>query len=109
MSSEEERRTVRQVLEQYYRYIDGEIGRPSIDSGPSDLLLVVSAVRHGAAVAGQAPAGARARQPRLSGTHERAPDGFLHGLRRAVRAGTARRAARCVDVTPTVLYSSACP
>ena len=39
---EEERRRYGTVLEQYYRYIDGEIGRAIERLGPDDLLLVVS-------------------------------------------------------------------
>ena len=40
--SDEERRMYGQVLEQYYRYVDAEIGRLIDRLGPSDLLLVVS-------------------------------------------------------------------
>jgi hypothetical protein len=38
-----------------------------------------------------------------SGTHERAPDGFLMAFGSAVRAGRLRRGS-VLDVAPTVLY-----
>jgi len=101
--SEDERRQFGRVLEQYYRYIDDEVGRAIDLLGPNDLLLVVSAF-------GMEPVSMPKRvlervlgNSELSGTHERAPDGFLMALGAAVRPGRLPRAS-IVDVAPTVLY-----
>ena len=99
---EEERRRYGTVLEQYYGYIDGEIGRAIDRLGPDDLLLVISPF-------GMEPLSVPKRllertlgNPE-SGTHERAPDGFLLAFGPAVRPGHLRRAS-VLDVAPTVLY-----
>jgi hypothetical protein len=101
--SEEERRQYGQVLEQYYRYVDGEIGRVIERLGPSDLLLVVSPF-------GMQPLSPAKRllehslgNASLSGSHERAPDGFLLAYGAHVRPARLPRGS-VVDVTPTVLY-----
>ena len=99
---EEERRRYGTVLQQYYRYIDGEIGRAMERLGPEDLLLVVSPF-------GMEPLSLpkrlleRALGNHESGTHERAPDGFLMAFGPAVRPGRLRRGS-VLDVAPTVLY-----
>ena len=91
------------VLEQYYRYVDEEVGRAVDLLDSDDLLLVVSAF-------GMEPVRMPKRllerllgNPELSGTHERAPDGFLMAYGAAVRAGRLPRAS-VLDVAPTVLY-----
>lgn len=101
--AEEERRRFGRVLEQYYRFVDGEVGRAIERLGPDDLLLVVSAF-------GMEPLSLPKRlleavlgNRSLSGTHERAPDGFLLAYGAHVRAARLPRAS-VVDVTPTVLY-----
>jgi hypothetical protein len=99
---EEERRRYGTVLDQYYQYIDGEIGRAIERLGPDDLLLVISPF-------GMEPLSVpkrlleRALGNRESGTHERAPDGFLLAFGPSVRPGRLRRGS-VLDVTPTVLY-----
>jgi predicted AlkP superfamily phosphohydrolase/phosphomutase len=99
---EEERRRYGTVLDQYYQYIDGEIGRAIERLGPDDLLLVISPF-------GMEPLSLpkrlleRALGNRESGTHERAPDGFLLAFGPSVRPGRLRRGS-VLDVTPTVLY-----
>ena len=100
---DEERRLYGQVVEQYYRYVDGEIGRLIDRLGPRDLLLVVSPF-------GMEPLSPAKRllehtlgNPLLSGSHERAPDGFLLAYGREVKPGRLPRGS-VVDVTPTVLY-----
>lgn len=99
---EEERRRFGSVLDQYYRYVDAEIGRAMERLERDDLLLVVSPF-------GMEPLSLpkrlleRALGNRESGTHERAPDGFLMAFGSNVRAGRLRRAS-VLDVTPTVLY-----
>ena len=101
--SDEERRMYGQVLEQYYRFVDAEIGRLLDRLGPNDLLLVVSPF-------GMEPLSPAKRllehtlgNAALSGTHERAPDGFLMAFGGPVKQGRLPRGA-VVDVTPTVLY-----
>jgi hypothetical protein len=98
-----ERRQYGRVLEQYYRYIDERIGAAIDETGRDDLLLVVSGF-------GMQPLSLVKRvlervtgDTAMSGTHERAPDGFLLAWGRSVRAGRYPRAA-VVDVTPTLLY-----
>jgi hypothetical protein len=99
---EEERRRYGTVLQQYYRYVDGEIGRAIERLGPDDLLLVISPF-------GMEPLSLpkrlleRALGNDESGTHERAPDGFLMAFGPAVRPGRLRRGS-VLDVAPTVLY-----
>ncbi len=101
--SDEERRMYGQVLEQSYRFVDAEIGRLLDRLGPNDLLLVVSPF-------GMEPLSPAKRllehtlgNAALSGSHERAPDGFLMAFGGPVKQGRLPRGA-VVDVTPTVLY-----
>jgi hypothetical protein len=101
--SDEERRKYGQVLEQYYRYVDAVIGGVIDGLGPRDLLLVVSPF-------GLEPLSPAKRllehsigNTALSGSHERAPDGFLLAYGRPVKPGRLPRGA-IVDVTPTILY-----
>ncbi len=101
-ASDDERRRRLQVIDRYYGYIDGEIGEALTGLLPGDLLLVVSGFgmdppnpvkRVIASVLGDP----------MSGTHERAPDGFLLAYGTAVEPGRHQRGS-IVDVTPTVLY-----
>jgi hypothetical protein len=100
--TEDERRRRVQVIDLYYGYIDSQIGQAIGALAPNDLLLVVSgfgmqspnAVKH---LAGRLLGSA------MSGTHERAPDGFLLAYGTAVEPGRRQRGS-IVDVTPTVLY-----
>jgi hypothetical protein len=101
--SEEERRQYGQVLDQYYRYVDDEIGRVINRMRPSDLLLVVSPF-------GMQPLSPAKRllehslgNASLSGSHERAPDGFLLAYGANVKRGRLPRGS-VVDVAPTILY-----
>ena len=101
--TELERRRHLQVLERYYSFIDAELGDAIDALSPGDLLLVVS----GYGMQRQNPlkqmAGRLLGDPDLSGTHERAPDGFLMAYGAAVEPGRPQRGS-IVDVTPTVLY-----
>jgi predicted AlkP superfamily phosphohydrolase/phosphomutase len=100
--TEDERRRRVQVIDLYYGYIDSQIGQAIGALAPNDLLLVVSgfgmqspnAVKH---LAGRLLGSA------MSGTHERAPDGFLLAYGTAVEPGRRQRGS-IVDVAPTVLY-----
>lgn len=100
--SEEERRLRLQAVDGYYAFVDGEIGQARAALAPGDLLLVVSGFGM------QTPSLpkrllARAFGDPMTGTHERAPDGFLLAYGSEVEPGRRQRGA-IVDVTPTVLY-----
>ncbi|HEU4787860.1 MAG TPA: alkaline phosphatase family protein [Gemmatimonadaceae bacterium] len=91
------------VVDRYYSFIDGEIGTEMETLGPDDLLLVGSGFgidpmsvpkRLLARVLGDA---------RMSGTHERAPDGFVLAYGAHVHSGKLPRGA-VVDIAPTILY-----
>jgi len=94
----------RSVLDRYYNYIDGEIGRAlAKPTTPNDLLLVMSGF-------GMAPVSWPKREvARLlgledpSGGHDAAPDGFLLAYGGNVAHGQFPRGA-IVDLAPTLLY-----
>lgn len=101
--SEEERGRYGRVFEQYYAYVDAELGRLLDRLQPGDLLLVVSPF-------GLEPLSLPKRlleralgDPNISGTHERAPDGFLMAYGTDVKPGRYPRGS-VVDVAPTLLY-----
>jgi hypothetical protein len=101
--SEDERGRYGRVFAQYYNYVDAELGRLLDRMTPGDLLLVVSPF-------GLEPLSLPKRvlertlgNPAISGTHERAPDGFLLAYGASVKPGRYPRGS-VVDVTPTLLY-----
>ncbi len=96
-------RTYGAVLDRYYSFLDAEIGAELDALGPDDLLLVASGF-------GMEPMTVPKRvlawllgDARMSGTHERAPDGFLLAYGARVRSGKLQRGA-VVDIAPTILY-----
>lgn len=100
---EADRRRFSQVLDSYYAFIDSEIGIVLESMAPGDLLLVASGF-------GMQPLSPVKRfvatalgDPAFTGTHERAPDGFLLAYGTAVQPGRPQRAS-IVDLTPTLLY-----
>jgi predicted AlkP superfamily phosphohydrolase/phosphomutase len=99
---EEERRRRLMVMDRYYAYVDSQIGTALASLLPGDLLLVISGFGM------ESPSMvkrliARVAGDPMSGTHERAPDGFLLAFGSAVEPGRHQRGS-IVDVTPTVLY-----
>jgi hypothetical protein len=101
--SEDERRQHGRVLDQYYAYVDEELGALVAGLEPGDLLLVVSPF-------GLEPFSLPKRlleralgNPAITGTHERAPDGFMLAYGTTVKPGRYPRGS-VVDVAPTVLY-----
>jgi predicted AlkP superfamily phosphohydrolase/phosphomutase len=100
---EEERRRLSQAIDRYYTYIDGEIGMSLNAMSPGDLLVVVSGFGMQPLNPVKQAIGRILRSPELTGTHERAPDGFLIAYGSAVEPGRRQRGS-IVDVTPTVLY-----
>jgi hypothetical protein len=101
--SDEERLRYGRVLEQYYTYVDGIVGRAMSALGPDDLLLVVSGFGMEPLSLGKRALERIAGDSELSGSHERAPDGFMMAYGRGVAKGSFPRAS-VVDVAPTVLY-----
>ena len=101
--SDEERLRHGRVLEQYYTYLDGIVGRAMATLGPDDLLLVVSGFGMEPLSLGKRVLERVIGDPELSGSHERAPDGFVIAYGRQVAKGNLQRAS-VVDIAPTVLY-----
>jgi predicted AlkP superfamily phosphohydrolase/phosphomutase len=101
--SDDERLRHGRVLEQYYTYLDGIVGRAMAALGPDDLLLVVSGFGMEPLSLGKRALERVIGDPELSGSHERAPDGFVMAYGRQVAKGNLPRAS-VVDIAPTVLY-----
>ena len=101
--SEDERRRYGRVLEEYYGFIDTVIGRALESLGADDLLLVVSPFGMEPLSPGKRVLERLVGNPRLSGSHERAPDGFLLAYGRDVAPARPERAS-ILDFAPTVLY-----
>jgi predicted AlkP superfamily phosphohydrolase/phosphomutase len=107
--TDEEHRRYGAILEGHYALIDHAIGRLTADLGPDDLLLVVSGY-------GMEPLGLGKRllervigDPRMNGTHEAAPDGFLVAYGGPVARARHVTRASVADVVPTVLYALGLP
>lgn len=102
VSAQESQRFGR-VLQQYYGFLDTVIGREMARLGPDDLLLVVSAFGMEPISPGKRVLEIVAGNPLISGTHERAPDGFVLAFGGPVAPGRPPRAS-VVDLAPTMLY-----
>jgi predicted AlkP superfamily phosphohydrolase/phosphomutase len=101
--SESERQRYGEVLNQYYGFVDMLIGREMERLGSNDLLLVVSAFGMEPLSPGKRLLEILAGNGQMSGTHERAPDGFVLAFGNAVATGRPPRAS-VVDLAPTILY-----
>ncbi len=101
--SEEEQQRYGGVLDEHYAYIDTVIGDAIESLRPDDLLLIVSGFGMEPVSLGKRLLAAVLTQPSVTGTHERAPDGFLLAYGGAVRPGRLPLGA-VVDVAPTILY-----
>jgi hypothetical protein len=101
--SEQERRRYGRVLEEYYGFADAIVGDALESLGPGDLLLVMSTFGMEPLTPGKRLLEQLVGNPRISGTHERAPDGFLLAFGSAVAPGRPTRAS-LVDLAPTILY-----
>jgi hypothetical protein len=102
-ASEEDWRRYAQVVDRYYAYIDGELGALMEALTPGDLVVVVSGFGMTAVGPTKRFLARVIRDPAFSGTHERAPDGFMIAYGSAVQPGSLPRGS-IVDVTPTLLY-----
>jgi hypothetical protein len=101
--SQAERERFGGVLPQYYGFLDTLVGREMARLGPDDLLLVVSGFGMEPLSPGKRVLEMIAGNPQVSGTHERAPDGFVLAFGAPVAAGRPERAS-VVDLAPTILY-----
>ena len=101
--TESERRRFGRVLDDYYAYVDSLVGDAIGSLAEGDLLLVVSGFGMEPLTVGKRVLERVAGDPRFSGTHERAPDGFLLAYGTPVAATRPGRGA-VVDVAPTLLY-----
>ena len=101
--SPEQIRRYGRVLPDYYGFLDSVIGRVLETLGPDDLLLVVSTFGMEPLSPGKRVLEQFVGDPRISGSHERAPDGFLLAYGSAVAPGRPARAS-LVDLAPTILY-----
>jgi hypothetical protein len=100
---DEERRWFAQVIDRYYAYIDSEVGAALSALAPGDLLVIVSGFGMQPLNPVKQALGRVFGNPDFSGTHERAPDGFLLVYGAAAEPGHYQRGS-IVDVAPTVLY-----
>jgi hypothetical protein len=100
---EEERRRFSQIIDHYYAFVDGEIGTALDAVQPGDLLMIVSGFGMQPMNPVKQVIGGLLGDPDFSGTHERAPDGFLIAYGRAAEPGRRNRGS-IVDVAPTALY-----
>lgn len=101
--SEGELRRYGRVLTEYYGLLDAVLGRLIESMGSEDLLLVVSGFGMEPLSPGKRMLERVVGNGRLSGSHERSPDGFLLAYGSSVSPGRPRRAS-VLDFTPTVLY-----
>lgn len=101
--SDAERRRFGRVLEDYYAYVDMLLGELIAGLREEDLLVVVSGFGMEPLTPGKRLLERLVGNPRFSGTHERAPDGFLLAYGSAVEPGRLARGA-VVDIVPTLLY-----
>ncbi len=99
----EERRRYGPILDGYYAFVDGEIGRVIARLAPDDLLLVVSGFGMQPVSVGRRLLARALGEADLSGTHEDGPDGFLLAYGAHVARGRPARGS-VVDIAPTVLY-----
>ena len=100
---ESTRRRSAEAIDRYYAFIDSEIGAAIDAVRPGDLLLVVSGFGMQRQNAVKQLLARIVSGEDVSGTHERAPDGFLLAYGTDVEPGRHKRGS-VVDVTPTVLY-----
>jgi len=101
--SEEEHQRFGRVLDQYYGFLDTLVGREMDRLGPEGLLLVVSAFGMEPLTPAKRVLESIAGNPQISGTHERAPDGFVLAFGPSIAAGRPPLAS-VFDLAPTLLY-----
>jgi hypothetical protein len=93
----------RSVLDQYYAFIDTEVGQATRRLAPGDLLIVISGFGMEPTALGKRLLARILSRPDVTGTHETAPDGFLMAYGTNVASGSFGRGT-ILDLAPTVLY-----
>ena len=101
--SEQQRRRSAQMLERAYLAVDAEVGVAMQSLAADDLLLVIGGFGMQRRNPTKRILGRMIGDGGITGTHERAPDGFLLAYGTAVEPGRRQRGS-VVDVTPTLLY-----
>jgi predicted AlkP superfamily phosphohydrolase/phosphomutase len=101
--SDDERRRFGGVLDEYYGVLDAVVGRLYDSLRPEDLVIIVSSHGMEPLTPVKRVLERLVGDPLVSGTHERAPDGFVMAFGSAVRAARPDRGS-VADITPTVLY-----
>jgi predicted AlkP superfamily phosphohydrolase/phosphomutase len=102
-SSDEERRLAAQALDRAYLAADAEVGAAMGSLATDDLLLVISGFGMQRLNPLKQMLGELLGDRGVTGTHERAPDGFMLAYGTSVEPGRRSRGS-IVDVTPTILY-----
>jgi hypothetical protein len=95
---------VRPVLDRYYSYIDGEIGRAMRALLPGDLLFVISGFGLDPKPIGKRLFDRLQGAREETGTHEHGPDGFLAAYGTNVAEKPSLPRGSVLDLVPTVLY-----
>ena len=101
--SDDERRRFGMVLDDYYGVLDALVGRLHTSLRPDDLVLVVSSHGMEPLTPAKRVLERLVGDAAVSGTHERAPDGFVMAFGGAVRAARPDRGS-VADIAPTILY-----
>jgi hypothetical protein len=101
--SDGERRRFGMVLDDYYGVLDALVGRLQRSLRPDDLVLVVSSHGMEPLTPAKRVLERLVGDALVSGTHERAPDGFVMAFGGAVRAARPDRGS-VADIAPTILY-----
>jgi predicted AlkP superfamily phosphohydrolase/phosphomutase len=101
--SDADRQRYGPAVDRYYAYLDAAIGEALDGMQPGDLLAVVSGFGMQPLNPVKETVGRLMGDPDFSGTHERAPDGFMLISGESVEPGRHQRGS-IVDVTPTLLY-----
>jgi hypothetical protein len=101
--ADDERRRKAQIIERYHAYLDDEVGAALARLGEQDLLVVVSGFGMERLNPVKRAVDRLLGGADFTGTHERAPDGFLLAYGTSVTPGSHPRGA-IVDVAPTLLY-----
>lgn len=101
--SDAERLRYGRVVAQQYELLDAEVGEWLAHAAPDDLLLLVAGFGMEAVSPGKRMLARLLGEQQLSGSHERAPEGFLMAVGGPVARGRLP-VGSIVDVAPTLLY-----
>jgi predicted AlkP superfamily phosphohydrolase/phosphomutase len=100
---EDWRRHFAQVIDRQYAFVDNELGAALDAMRPGDVVMVVSGFGIEPINPLKRLLGRLLGDPDFTGTHERAPEGFLLAYGADIAPGRRQRGS-IVDVAPTLLY-----